>query len=178
MLPVYITNFKAPYVFHEISIQDIRLVSDWLSEHKYFSCSLSNFLLLTNQRRLPPGEMVCDFTYRLQQSKKNVSVCREGPIFYIVVYDATITLSHFRSKVWILLNSSPLDKLATISQPIFSDAFSWMKMYEFRLRFHFILFLRVQLTIFQLPALVQIMAWRRIGDKPLSEPRLTRLTDA
>ena len=25
--------------------------------------------------------------------------------------------------------------------------------------------------------LVQIMAWRRIGDKPLSEPMLTRLTD-
>ena len=28
------------------------------------------------------------------------------------------------------------------------------------------------------PALVQIMAWHRIGDKPLSEPWLTRLTDA
>ena len=28
------------------------------------------------------------------------------------------------------------------------------------------------------PALVQIMAWSRIGDKPLSEPVLTRFTDA
>ena len=28
------------------------------------------------------------------------------------------------------------------------------------------------------PALVQMMAWRRIGDKPLSEPMLTRFTDA
>ena len=28
------------------------------------------------------------------------------------------------------------------------------------------------------PALVQIMAWRRIGDKPLSEAVLTRFTDA
>ena len=28
------------------------------------------------------------------------------------------------------------------------------------------------------PALVQIMAWRRIGDKPLSDPMLTRYTDA
>ena len=27
------------------------------------------------------------------------------------------------------------------------------------------------------PALVQVMAWRRIGDKPLSEPMLTRFTD-
>ena len=28
------------------------------------------------------------------------------------------------------------------------------------------------------PALVQITAWRRIGDKPLSEPMLTRFIDA
>ena len=28
------------------------------------------------------------------------------------------------------------------------------------------------------PALVQKMAWRRIGDKPLSEPMLFRFTDA
>ena len=27
-------------------------------------------------------------------------------------------------------------------------------------------------------ALVQIMAWRRIGDKPLSEPMLPRFSDA
>ena len=27
-------------------------------------------------------------------------------------------------------------------------------------------------------ALVQVMAWQRIGDKPLSEPMLTRFTDA
>ena len=27
------------------------------------------------------------------------------------------------------------------------------------------------------PALVQVMAWRRIGDKPLSEPMLTQFTD-
>ena len=28
------------------------------------------------------------------------------------------------------------------------------------------------------PALVKMMAWRRIGSKPLSEPVLTRFTDA
>ena len=28
------------------------------------------------------------------------------------------------------------------------------------------------------PALVQVMAWRRIGDMPLSEPMLVRLADA
>ena len=28
------------------------------------------------------------------------------------------------------------------------------------------------------PALVQVMAWRRTGDKPLPEPILTQITDA
>ena len=32
--------------------------------------------------------------------------------------------------------------------------------------------------IYNHPALVKIMAWRPIGDKPLSEPMLTRSTDA
>ena len=41
------------------------------------------------------------------------------------------------------------DKMAAISQTTFSNAFSWMKMYKFRLRFHWSLFPRVQLTIFQ-----------------------------
>ena len=48
-----------------------------------------------------------------------------------------------------IINSSHLDKMAAISQTLYSDAFSWMKMYKFQLRFHWTLFLRVQLTIFQ-----------------------------
>ena len=41
------------------------------------------------------------------------------------------------------------DKMAAIYQTTFSNAFSWMKMYKFRLRFHWSLFQRVQFTIFQ-----------------------------
>ena len=41
------------------------------------------------------------------------------------------------------------DKMAAISQTTFSDAFSWMKMYEFRLRFHWSLFSGIELTISQ-----------------------------
>ena len=40
------------------------------------------------------------------------------------------------------------DKMAAISQTTLSIAFSWMKILEFRLNFHWSLFLRVQLTIF------------------------------
>ena len=41
------------------------------------------------------------------------------------------------------------EKMDAISQATFWSAFSWMKMFEFRLKFHWSLFLRVQLTIFQ-----------------------------
>ena len=53
--------------------------------------------------------------------------------------------------VWIcsvVLTHWGLDKMATISQTTLSNAFSWMKMLEFRLRVHWNLFLRVQLMIF------------------------------
>ena len=39
--------------------------------------------------------------------------------------------------------------MAAFSQTTFSNAFSSMKMFEFRLQFHWSLFLRVKLTIFQ-----------------------------
>ena len=41
------------------------------------------------------------------------------------------------------------DNMAAISQTTLSNAFSWMKMFKFRLKFHWSLFLRVQFTIFQ-----------------------------
>ena len=59
------------------------------------------------------------------------------------------------------------EKMAAISQTIFSNAFSWVELFDFPLKFHWSLFPRFQLTISQ--HLVQIMAWRRPGDKPLSE---------
>ena len=41
------------------------------------------------------------------------------------------------------------DKMAAIFQTTFLNVFSWMKMYEFRLGFHWNLFLEVQLTVSQ-----------------------------
>ena len=40
------------------------------------------------------------------------------------------------------------DKMDALSQTTFSSAFSWMKIFRFRLKFLWTLFLRVQLTIF------------------------------
>ena len=65
------------------------------------------------------------------------------------------------------------DKMAAISQMTFSNAFSWMKKYQFRLRFHRSLFLWFEIS--NIPVLVQIMARRRSGDEPLSEPMMVSL---
>ena len=47
------------------------------------------------------------------------------------------------------LTHPPLDKMDAILQTIFSDAFFWMKSFVFWLKFHWSLFLIVQLTITQ-----------------------------
>ena len=64
-----------------------------------------------------------------------------------------------------------LDKMAAIFQTVFSDVFSWMKGLVSLWKIHWGLFDSIT-------AFVYIMTWGRIGDKPLSEPMLTRFTDA
>ena len=66
-----------------------------------------------------------------------------------------ISLDKFNNAVWTLkpysksLTHWGRDKMAAISQTTFSNEFSWMKMYEFRLTFHWSWFLGVQSTIFE-----------------------------
>ena len=50
-----------------------------------------------------------------------------------------------------------------------------MKVFEFRFAFHWSLFLD---PIVNMSALVQEIAWRRIGDKSLPEPIMTQIDDA
>ena len=59
--------------------------------------------------------------------------------------------------------------MAAIFQTTLSNAFSWLKIYEFRLRLKFV----PKSPINNIPALVEIMAWRRPGDKPLFEPMMS-----
>ena len=61
------------------------------------------------------------------------------------------------------------DKMDAISQTTFSRAFSWMKIFDSP---KFV----PKGSINNIPALVQIMAWRRPGDKPLSEPMMLNLS--
>ena len=52
-------------------------------------------------------------------------------------------------RIKLMLTHWGRDEMDAISQTTHSNAFSWMKMFEFRLKFHWNLFLWVQLTIFQ-----------------------------
>ena len=61
--------------------------------------------------------------------------------------------------------------MAAILQTAFSNAFLWMKSFLFWFKFHFSLFLGKTV-------LVQVLACRQIGDKPLAEPMPTQFIDA
>ena len=75
-----------------------------------------------------------------------------------------------------LFNSSPLDKMAAI---LAHDNFKCIFLNE-----NDRISIRISLKFVPLspidnkPALVQVMAWRRFGEKPLSESMVTRFTDA
>ena len=76
--------------------------------------------------------------------------------------------------VWI--NSSPPDKMAAI---VADDMLKWIFLDENgRIPIQNSLKCVPRSPIDNKPALVQIMAWRRPGDKPLSEPMLNQFTDA
>ena len=76
---------------------------------------------------------------------------------------------------WYSLTHLPLDKMAAIlADDIFRCIFVNEKLY---------ILIKISMgflpegLIDNNPSLVLIMAWRQIGDKPLSEPMLTRFTD-
>ena len=62
-------------------------------------------------------------------------------------------------------------KFVAMSQT-FSNAFSLIKIYGIRLQVHWNLLRSFELIIFQHSSLIQKMAWRRPGDKPLCEPMM------
>ena len=63
---------------------------------------------------------------------------------------------------WIVLAQWDQDKMATMLQTTFSNAFSWTNFVP-------------KGSIDHIPALFQIMVWHRPGNKPLSEPMMINL---
>ena len=95
----------------------------------------------------------------------SLSSGRRGSNFKIVIF--TLIL-------WIdILTRRGRDKMEGIFQTKFSNALSWMKMYQLRLKISLMFVPKGPIN--NIPALVPIMAWRRPGDKPLSEPMMVSL---
>ena len=91
------------------------------------------------------------------------------------VWHYMVPLGHNELKIFLricLNGQKPLthwgrDKMAAISQTIFLNGNLWISI-KISLKF-------VPKGLFNnIPELVQIMAWRRLGDKPLSEPMMVR----
>ena len=110
-------------------------------------------------------------------------------VFFIRLH---FIINQNRQQSFNTLRSRQMD---AISQTTFSNAFSWMKMFEFRLKFHWSLFVRFQLTILQhwfrywLGAVQAtshylnqwwLVYWRiyaSLGLNELNEPMMTQFTD-
>ena len=88
-------------------------------------------------------------------------------------YNDSIAGQHSASFCVCFLTHWGHDKMVAIFQTTFLEAFSWLKMYKFR--FKISLKFVPQVRIDNIPALVQIMAWRQPGKKPLSKPMMVSL---
>ena len=75
-----------------------------------------------------------------------------------------------------ILTHLPLNKMAAI---LADDTFKCIFLNENdRIRIQISLKFVLRGAIDSEPALIQVMAWRRTGDKPFPEPMMTLLTDA
>ena len=101
--------------------------------------------------------------------------CPDSPVSMVINYWTTTwrTFMVLCSPRYKVLTHWGWDNMAAIFQTIISNTFSWMITHEFWLKFHWGLFLWGPIN--NIPALVPMVAWRRPGDKPLSEPMMARL---
>ena len=76
------------------------------------------------------------------------NICYNSTVLYFINNTANSCNVTGETHMWHLTHWGR-DKMAALSQTTLSNAFSWMKMFEFRLKLHWSLSLRVQLTIFQ-----------------------------
>ena len=90
-----------------------------------------------------------DHLFKLVAAYQNIPISSKVCYCFFLFFTAHSLI--FKNKVLYTtdLTQWGRDKMAAIFQTTFSNAFSWIKIYEFRLKFHWILFLRVQLTILQ-----------------------------
>ena len=151
----------------------------WLSESLQMPWALTKNVVLPRNIGNPYTMTVDVQSLFISDSKKSWSdtIRRQRSVLTLAQVMACLTApSHYLNQCWLIISrvlresliSSKMftkvittylkitqsthwgrDKMAAIFQTTFSNAFFWMKMNKFRLRFHWRLFPMVQLTIFQ-----------------------------
>ena len=102
-----------------------------------------------------------------------ISFSRETRTSILNKATAGLAMQGDRALAAIVLTHWGLDKMDAISHTTFSNGFSWIKNVQISNKFSLKFVPRVLIN--NIPALRQIMAWRRRGDKPLSEPVMVNL---
>ena len=110
--------------------------------------------------------------YFLSQGAKYIVRWGTSPHTPLLMHNTDI--SYLLCNEW--LTYWGLDTMAAILQTTFSNTCSSMKIFVFRFKIHWRLFLRIQLTIKS--TLVQVMAWCQPGAKPLPESKSIKTYDA
>ena len=153
-------------------------------------CCARTYVMKVNIRHMDISPLQLDCrSYCLNKTEKNLDLqnyhfvkfscfeCHSAISYYRLINESIcmeLVLSQFKLKsatkniyIYQWLNTLRPRQDAAIFQTTFSNAFSWMKMFKFRWSFHWSLFFP-NVPINNIPALVQIMAWHRPGDKSLS----------
>ena len=120
---------------------------DWQLTYLYFNLSDMEKLFTSNDLKY-----FCAKEHSLHDVNKQVKphlytrhyMSTDRKIHWLCLINVSSQLDFSCGKI---LTNLPLDKMASISQTIFSDAFSRLKIFGFWLKMHWNLFLRVQLTI-------------------------------
>ena len=137
-----------PRTFTTVIISNLFVVYTRLHSNHYLSGRLPDHVIISIKA-------ICTDGYSNNCFYLLVATCRSPFNQLEASFWTTLTLQgDVDTLVWlahILLTHWDRDKMAAISQTTFSNAFSWMKMFKCRLKFHWTLFPRVhwQLTISQ-----------------------------
>ena len=109
-------------------------------------CNMNSSTNLSNEKK----SISCEIRYTIM-FHISLSISNFVQYFFLIFiwgHSQFDEISHDLATFWELTHWGR-GKMAAIFQTAISNAFSWMKMYKFRLIFHWRLFPRVQLTIFQ-----------------------------
>ena len=136
-------------------------------------CIWKIFVKYTQIRLSNTNTNITSFGFSNTNTNTNTDICVfKYKYKYKNVFDPSpaehVQLCKQSDRMCVNINTSrPRQKMAAVSQTTFSNAFSWMKMFiSIKISPKFV----PKGPINNIPALVQIMVWCRLGNKPLSEP--------